>query len=157
MSEVALNQDFLGAFGVLERDGCLLLAANRRRLSPSEPFVRTYDLPGGRVEPGERIEEALVREWREEAGVEIEVGRFLMLQEGVRLDAGQRRYAWRSFFFAVNCAAMSAADVEPTPQSEVEGLLWIPVTKLESVLTAPYHQAYLRFRAGGDAFQRDTW
>lgn len=156
MSEVAWNQDFLGAFGVFERDGCLLLAANRRRLAPDAPRVRTFDLPGGRVEPGERVVETLVREWREETGMEIEVGPFLMVQEGLRLDRGARRYAWRSFFFDVACAEDSRAQ-EPTPESEVEGLLWVPVERLASVLTAPYHQGYLRFRATGESFQYDEW
>jgi len=34
-----------------------------------------YDLPGGRVEPGEHIEETLVREAKEECGLDVEVGR----------------------------------------------------------------------------------
>ncbi|MGW4345821.1 (deoxy)nucleoside triphosphate pyrophosphohydrolase [Streptomyces sp. NPDC004690] len=51
-------------------DGGRLLAA--RRSAPPELAGR-WELPGGKVEPGERPEDALVRELREELGVDAEV------------------------------------------------------------------------------------
>jgi 8-oxo-dGTP diphosphatase len=54
-------------------DGGRLLAA--RRSAPPELAGR-WELPGGKIEPGERPEAALVRELREELGVDAEtVGR----------------------------------------------------------------------------------
>ena len=49
-------------------DGDLLLAA--RRVEPPE-LAGGWELPGGKVDPGETDEEALVRECREELGVVI--------------------------------------------------------------------------------------
>ena len=46
-------------------DGCLLLV--RRR---NEPGLGSWSVPGGRVEPGETVQEAVVRELLEETGVE---------------------------------------------------------------------------------------
>ncbi|MBQ1159654.1 NUDIX domain-containing protein [Streptomyces sp. A73] len=51
-------------------DGGRFLAA--RRTAPPE-FAGRWELPGGKVEPGESAEAALVRELREELGVEVEV------------------------------------------------------------------------------------
>jgi 8-oxo-dGTP diphosphatase len=51
-------------------DGGRLLAA--RRSAPVELAGR-WELPGGKVEPGERPEAALVRELREELGVDAQV------------------------------------------------------------------------------------
>ncbi|MFF5854899.1 (deoxy)nucleoside triphosphate pyrophosphohydrolase [Streptomyces sp. NPDC012751] len=50
-------------------DGGRLLAA--RRSAPTDLAGR-WELPGGKVEPGERPEDALVRELREELGVDAE-------------------------------------------------------------------------------------
>ena len=151
MSEVALQQDFLGAFGVLERDGHVLLASNWRELVPGEKRQRVYDLPGGRVEAGELLEEALVREWREECCVDIDSRGLLFVQEGTRYVAGERHYAWRSFFFAV------AASGEPSPGDDIDALLWLPKERLAETLHAPYHRGFLRWLNDGEPLQRDEW
>ncbi|MFD7240375.1 NUDIX domain-containing protein [Streptomyces massasporeus] len=54
----------------LVEDGRLLAA---RRSAPVELAGR-WELPGGKVEPGEAAEAALARELREELGVDAEVG-----------------------------------------------------------------------------------
>lgn len=51
-------------------DGGRLLAARR---SAPEELAGRWELPGGKVEPGEAPEAALVRELREELGVDAEV------------------------------------------------------------------------------------
>lgn len=51
--------------GILEADGKILLVKRGR-----EPRAGFYDLPGGFVDYREKLEEALVREVREECGIE---------------------------------------------------------------------------------------
>ncbi|HMA45799.1 MAG TPA: NUDIX domain-containing protein [Frankiaceae bacterium] len=57
--------------GALVRDGAGRLLLVRRG---NEPGRGLWSLPGGRVEPGESAEQALVREVREETGLLVTVG-----------------------------------------------------------------------------------
>jgi 8-oxo-dGTP diphosphatase len=63
--------------GVLERDGKILIC--RRRADQPHPLK--WEFPGGKVEAGESAEAALVRELREELGIESEAGSEIMRYE----------------------------------------------------------------------------
>ena len=55
--------------GYLERDGKILLGLREDR--PSKIYRNQWDLPGGQIERGETVEEALRREFLEETGLMI--------------------------------------------------------------------------------------
>jgi ADP-ribose pyrophosphatase YjhB (NUDIX family) len=57
----------VGVGGAVVADGRVLLA---RRAKP--PLLGRWSIPGGTVELGETLEEALVREMAEETGLEVE-------------------------------------------------------------------------------------
>ena len=61
-----MNVLLVAACALVDRDGRVLLA---RRL-PGKPHAGLWEFPGGKVERGETVEGALVRELREELGVE---------------------------------------------------------------------------------------
>ena len=63
--------------GVLERDGKILIC--RRRADQAHPLK--WEFPGGKIESGESAEAALIRELREELGIEAERGRELARYE----------------------------------------------------------------------------
>jgi 8-oxo-dGTP diphosphatase len=56
----------------LVRQGTRILMSQRR---PDQSFPLCWEFPGGKVDPGEPPETALVREIREELGAEVQVGR----------------------------------------------------------------------------------
>ncbi|MFD2718469.1 NUDIX domain-containing protein [Hymenobacter monticola] len=64
--------------GLLLRDGALLLAAHRGLLPEGASF---WSPPGGGWQFGESIRAALAREFLEETGLNVQVGRFLHLHE----------------------------------------------------------------------------
>jgi ADP-ribose pyrophosphatase YjhB (NUDIX family) len=69
--------------GLLVQKGAILLAAHRGLLPDKVPF---WSPPGGGWEFGETIRECLCREFQEETGMRVEVGRFLHLHEFMDQD-----------------------------------------------------------------------
>jgi 8-oxo-dGTP diphosphatase len=67
-----------GVSGLVVRDGKVLLIRRGK-----QPFLDHWSLPGGGVEPGETLREAVKREVREETGLEVEVGRVAGYREGL--------------------------------------------------------------------------
>jgi 8-oxo-dGTP diphosphatase len=55
---------------VIERDGLILIGQRK----PRGRHALKWEFPGGKVEPGEAAREALVRELREELGIEARIG-----------------------------------------------------------------------------------
>ena len=59
------------AAGALFDGGHLLVA----RRGPLEAAAGQWELPGGKIEDGESLEQAVVREWKEELGIDVVAGR----------------------------------------------------------------------------------
>ncbi|WP_280396525.1 NUDIX domain-containing protein [Nocardia carnea] len=109
---------------VVEHDGCILLL---RR--PGNDFMGgIWELPSGKVEPGENLDEALAREVEEETGLQVTgIGRYIDSFD-YRSGSGKRS---RQFNFTVHCTAF-----EPVRLTEHDAYTWTPPTEEPPVTDA---------------------
>jgi mutator protein MutT len=77
----------VGVGGVLVHQGRVLLIRRGK-----EPLYGRWVVPGGTVELGEPLDEALVREMREETGLEVEPLELLTVFDRIQRDGGQVLY-----------------------------------------------------------------
>jgi phosphatase NudJ len=103
---------------VIVRRGDRFLLVHERR------HGQLWYIPAGRVEPGERIEDAAVRETREEAGIEVELEGVLRVEHAPSWDGTAR---CRVFFLA-----RPADDTPPKSVPDEESLeaRWVHPTEL---------------------------
>jgi ADP-ribose pyrophosphatase YjhB (NUDIX family) len=77
----------VGVGGVVVHDGRVLLIRRGK-----EPLYGRWVVPGGTVELGEPLDEALVREMREETGLEVEPLELLTVFDRIQRDGARVLY-----------------------------------------------------------------
>ncbi|HVL91531.1 MAG TPA: NUDIX hydrolase [Actinomycetota bacterium] len=115
----------LCAVGAIVMDKGRLLMVLRDR----EPLKGCWTLPGGRLETGESMHEAIVREVREETGIDIDVDGLLgVVERIVRNDDGEVSYHYviLDFVATPRGTAIKAGD-------DAAEVRWVPVGELSSL------------------------
>jgi ADP-ribose pyrophosphatase YjhB (NUDIX family) len=116
----------LGVSAAIFRDGRVLLAERAQA-----PWAGVWSLPGGKVEPGERLAEAVAREVREEVGLDVAVGPLAGIAEVVP-DA---RSGGRHFVVLAYRAEWTGG--EPQTSDEVAALRWADPQTLDGLPVTP--------------------
>ena len=93
-----------------------------RRTAP-ESLAGLWEFPGGKVEPGEGCEDALLREIREELGVDVELGTEIPgpLEQGWQLNGAAAMRVWTARIL----------DGDPRPLEDHDELCWVPLRHAE--------------------------
>ena len=103
---------------VLHHDHVLLV----RRANP--PEAGRWSFPGGRVEPGERMADAVAREVREETGLDVESSRPLDWVERIGPD---------HHFVIVDFAATVSERQTPTPGDDAADARWVHLDEISTL------------------------
>ncbi len=117
---------YIGAGGVVIDDNSHLLVVNERyRRNRDEPF---WKMPGGLLEPGEHLRDGVIREVREETGIDTE------FQHLVSLWHGHTYLFGKSGIYMVCRLRPLNHDIQIC-EREIEDCVWMP---LQGYLTSPY-------------------
>ncbi len=99
--------------GILVRDGGVLLVRHEK------PSASYWVIPGGRVEFGETLAEALEREFLEELAMEVEAGEILLVNDAAPSDG--RRHVLNVYFSVSSNGEVSAGSLQGVAEARFFG------------------------------------
>ncbi len=102
-----------------------------------------WSLPKGKLDPGERAEDAAIREVEEETGVHAELGPELP-DVHYRLPKGPKHVRW------FRMTPVSGEPHDRPPDEEVDVARWVPVGEAFELLTYDHDIALLRHTLDGE-------
>jgi nucleoside triphosphatase len=99
---------------IVNKEGKILLVKSHK-------WFDKFTLPGGHIEIGETMVEAVKREVKEEVGLDVQVGHLLLMQEAI---FAPEFYKKRHFIF-IDFACRSKDEQVKLDQDELQDHVWI--------------------------------
>jgi 8-oxo-dGTP diphosphatase len=125
-----LTEILVGVSGIALDSGRVLLVRRGRGA-----YAGHWSLPGGKVEPMEPLRNALIREFAEETGLKVEVGRLAGVNEAIDPE-GAWHYVIVSYFVEVKSGTAGAGD-------DADELRWVGRNELSDLELTPHLKRYL--------------
>lgn len=128
--EAAMKRSFpvrVGVNAVVESENRLLAVKFNDETGPH------YNLPGGGVQPGECIPDALTREVHEETTADVEVGELVFVHEYYPTDHGDKFGSVHklTLFFECELSRTSTPRLPETPDPNQGGVEWLSLDSIE--------------------------
>src|ERR1017187_7747175 len=120
------QRPYLAVSAAIVRDGKVLVVRRARK-----PALNLYTLPGGVVETGETLIEAVTREVREETALKIEPVALAGHREAIVRDAEGRVER----HFVILCFAAHWRSGEPVLNEELDDARWLAPAELAGLNT----------------------
>lgn len=115
------------AYGIVIKDNCVLLSRQFKR----------YDLPGGGVDLGEPIENAVIREVKEETGIDVDVPRIVGVENSFFKSAHGNNNSYHSVLLYFVCdfvgGELSIDGFDEYEKQYAELAEWIPVDAIDAI------------------------
>jgi 8-oxo-dGTP diphosphatase len=122
LKRVYPDKPVVGVGAVIVHEGKILL--EKRKNAPGKG---KWSIPGGLVELGESTEQAVVREVKEETGLEVEEPRLIDVVNNISLDEkGKTKYQYVIVDYLVK-----VRHGVPKAASDAEELKWVPLNDVE--------------------------
>lgn len=138
MKRIYPDQPIVGVGAVVVCEGKILLEKRS-----NEPSKGKWTIPGGLVELGECLQEAVIREAREETCLDVENPRLLDIVDYIECDEeGKTKY-----HFVIVDYALRAKSSNFKAASDAEELRWVPLSEVEEYeLTRSFRVFFQRNR-----------
>lgn len=119
------------AYGAVIKDGKILL---------SKQFGDKYDLPGGGIDLGEKLEDGVIREVKEETGIDVKNPKLLGFEESFFMDSHALNEAYHCYLFYYACeyvgGELSTDGFDEWEKQYAEMAEWIPLDRINEIKVA---------------------
>lgn len=131
----------LASYLILERDGKILmmLRANTGYMDGM------YQMPSGHIEQNEYPMETMIREAKEEVGIDLKPEDLEFIHTCYRINKGDATSDWINFYFKATKWKGEVVNAEP---EKCDGLLWVPMDALPENTVDVVKQAVEHIRKG---------